>query len=462
VSRPTVFRRKSIEWAKSLAEEKGHRLQRELGPVPLFFYTIGAVIGAGIFVLPGTVAAHDAGPAVPISFLIGGIVTLAVALMYVEFAAMVPVAGSAYTYTYVSLGEIFAWIVGWDLIFEFTVIVATVAVGWSGYVNSLFHAMGFPLGEALTHNPFEGGVANLLAALGVSFVAAISLRGIRLVGQVSERLTWLKLLAILTFLGVGIAHIHPKNWQPFLSFGWEGVLRGAALTFFAYTGFDGVTAVLEEVKNPERTIPRVLLSAILTIVALYVGVAAVLTGVVPFTHLDVPNPVAFAFREMGLPAGEGLIALAILFGLLATMLANGTNGSRILFAMGRDGLLPELLGRVHPTTRTPHVAESFVFGTAALLATFFPVHTLAELANIGGLSAFFLTTLSVLVLRVTRPDTVRPFRVPAVWLVGLIGLAGTATLIASLPWVTFVRFGIWLLLGLVVYVTYGFRHARAG
>ncbi|MBE3596451.1 MAG: amino acid permease [Hydrogenibacillus sp.] len=455
-----VWRKKTVEQAKELAEEKTYKLKRELGPFQLMLLVLGSTIGAGIFVLPGVVANQHAGPGVIASFAISGLVTIAVGLAYVEFASMVPVAGSAYTYAYVALGEILAWIIGWDLIFEFTVITSTVAVGWSGYVVEILKSLGIALPETLTHDTAHGGIVNLPAVLGLVIVAAILLSGIRSVGRANAVLTWIKLAAIVFFIAVGLGYVDPANWQPFAPFGLSGIFTGAALVFFAYTGFDGVTTVLEEVKNPQRTIPFALLGGLGLLTLLYVVVAVVMLGMVPYTELDVPDPAAYALAQVGVRWGSALLSAAVVFGLIATMLGNGLSATRILFALGRDGLLPEALAKVHPTRRVPTMATYLVFGTSVLLAGFLSIGELAELANIGGLSAFALTTLSVIIMRRTKPDEPRVFRVPALWLFGSIGLVGSLTLILSLPLVTFVRFGIWLLIGLVIYFGYGMRHAK--
>ncbi|MBE3563654.1 MAG: amino acid permease [Hydrogenibacillus schlegelii] len=455
-----IWRKKTVEEARELAEEREYKLKRELGPLQLMLLVLGSTIGAGIFVLPGTVAHHYAGPGVIASFALSGLVTIAVGLAYVEFASMVPVAGSAYTYAYVALGEILAWIVGWDLIFEFTVITSTVAVGWSGYVVEIARSAGLSLPEALTRDLAHGGVVNLPAVLGLLLVASIALAGIRLVGQANAFFTWIKIAAILFFIAVGIGYVDPVHWQPFAPYGLSGILTGAALVFFAYTGFDGVTTVLEEVKNPQRTIPIALLGGLILLTLFYVVVAAVMLGMVPYTELDVPDPAAYALARVGIRWGSALLSVAVVFGLIATMLGNGLSATRILFALGRDGLLPPAIARVHPTRRVPTMATVLVFGTSIILAGFLSIGELAELANIGGLSAFLLTTVSVVVMRFRRPDEPRVFKVPALWLFAPIGIVGSLVLIASLPAVTFVRFGLWLLLGLVVYFGYGIRHAR--
>lgn len=455
-----LFRKKSIGEALELASEEKYKLNRALGPLQLMLFVLGATIGAGIFVLPGVTAALHAGPGVIMSFVIGGIVTMAVGLCYVEFASMVPVAGSAYTYSYIALGEILAWIVGWDLIFEFTVIASTVSVGWGGYVNSLLQSMGITLPVVLSHDIAHGGFINLPAILGILIVGFTALSGIKNAGRVNTFFTMAKVLAILVFLSIGIFHIRPGNWAPFAPFGWGGIMTGAALTFFAYTGFDGVTTLLEEVKNPKKDIPIALIGGLTTVTLLYVAVAAVLTGIVNYKDLDVPNPTAFALMQVGINWGGAFVSVAVLFGLIATMLANGLSATRVLFAMSRDGLLPDGIAKVSPKTRVPLIPTYVVFGTALLLGGFLSVGELAELANIGGLTAFALTTISVIVLRYTKPDEKRGFKVPAIWLIGTIGVFGSLALIASLPLVTLIRFVIWLLIGLIIYFSYGRHHAR--
>ncbi|MBE3594700.1 MAG: amino acid permease, partial [Candidatus Carbobacillus altaicus] len=452
--------KKSIEEARALADEKTYQLKRELTPLALMLFVLGATIGAGIFILPGTVAALHAGPGVIVSFLLSGLITIAVGLAYVEFASMAPVAGSAYTYSYIALGEIIAWIVGWDLLFEFTVITSTVSVGWSGYVVELLKTIGIELPTAFTRDLVSGGLINVPAILGLMFVGWIAQSGIKQSGRANAVFTWTKIGAILFFIAVGIFHIQPEHYTPFTPYGWQGVLTGAALVFFAYTGFDGVTTVLEEVKRPERSIPIAMILGLGLLTTFYVIVAIVLLGMVPYTELNVPDPAAYALVQVGLNWGGALLSVAVIFGLVATMLTNGLSATRILFAMSRDGLLPEALAKVDEKRRVPLVATYLVFAAAILMGGFLSIDELAQLANIGGLSAFFLTTLSVMIMRRVRPDAPRTFRVPALPIVGTFGLIGTVALILSLPRLTFLRFAIWLVLGLVIYFAYGVRHSR--
>ncbi|PTQ57237.1 MAG: Amino acid permease [Candidatus Carbobacillus altaicus] len=455
-----LFRKKSIEEARALADEKTYQLKRELTPLTLMLFVLGATIGAGIFILPGTVAALHAGPGVIVSFLLSGLITIAVGLAYVEFASMAPVAGSAYTYSYIALGEIIAWIVGWDLLFEFTVITSTVSVGWSGYVVELLKTIGIELPTAFTRDLVSGGLINVPAILGLMFVGWIAQSGIKQSGRANAVFTWTKIGAILFFIAVGVFHIQPEHYTPFTPYGWQGVLTGAALVFFAYTGFDGVTTVLEEVKRPERSIPIAMILGLGLLTTFYVIVAIVLLGMVPYTELNVPDPAAYALVQVGLNWGGALLSVAVIFGLVATMLTNGLSATRILFAMSRDGLLPEALAKVDEKRRVPLVATYLVFAAAILMGGFLSIDELAQLANIGGLSAFFLTTLSVMIMRRVRPDAPRTFRVPALPIVGTFGLIGTVALILSLPRLTFLRFAIWLVLGLVIYFAYGVRHSR--
>ena len=454
------LRRKSILQAKQMAEVERFKLKRELSSWQLLLYVLGATIGAGIFVLPGTTAALHAGPGVVASFIIGGIVTIAVGLAYVEFASMVPVAGSAYTYSYIALGEIIAWMIGWDLLLEFTVIASTVAVGWSGYVNSFIQSIGIHLPEVLTKDMAHGGIVNLPAIAGWLIVAWVTLSGIKNVGRANTLFTIAKVGAIILFLAIGAFHVDPINWTPFTPFGWTGVMTGAALVFFAFTGFDGVTTVLEEVKNPQKAIPRALIGGLTVLTILYALVALVLTGIVPFPGLDVPNPTVYALQTVGIQWGGAIIAVAVIFGLLATMIANTTSATRVLFAMSRDGLLPERIAQTNKKTGVPTVSIVIVVATGILLSGFLSIGELAEFANIGGLTAFALTTLSVIVLRFTRPDEPRVFKVPALWLVGIVGIGGSLALIFSLPLFTIIRFSVWLIIGLIIYLVYGYKHAK--
>jgi len=454
------LRTKSIEQANKITEVERFKLKRELGSWQLMLYVLGATIGAGIFVLPGTTAALHAGPGVIVSFLIGGIVTIAVGLAYVEFAAMAPVAGSAYTYSYIALGEIIAWMIGWDLLLEFTVIASTVAVGWSGYVDSFLQSIGIHLPGALTKDIAHGGIVNLPAVIGWLIVAWIALSGIKNVGRSNTLFTIAKVGAIILFLVIGTFHVNPVNWTPFTPFGWSGVMAGAALVFFAFTGFDGVTTVLEEVKNPQKTIPKALIGGLSVLTLIYALVAAILTGIVPFPDLDVPNPTVFALQSVGIQWGGAIVAVAVIFGLLATMIANTTSATRVLFAMSRDGLLPERIAQTNKKTGVPVLSIFIVVLTGILLSGFLSIGELAEFANIGGLTAFALTTISVIVLRYTRPDQPRAFKVPAIWLVGIIGVGGSLALIFSLPIFTILRFLIWLAIGLVIYIAYGYKHAK--
>lgn len=455
-----IFRTKSIEQAKRITEVERFKLRRELGSWQLMLYVLGATIGAGIFVLPGTTAALHAGPGVIVSFLIGGIVTIAVGLAYVEFASMAPVAGSAYTYSYIALGEFIAWIIGWDLLLEFTVISSTVAVGWSGYVNSFLQSIGIYLPEGLTKDIAHGGIVNLPAVVGWLIVAWIALSGIKNVGRSNTLFTVAKVGAIILFLIIGAFHVDPINWTPFTPFGWTGVMAGAALVFFAFTGFDGVTTVLEEVKNPQKAIPVALIGGLSVLTLLYALVALVLTGIVPFPELDVPNPTVFALQSVGIQWGGAIIAVAVIFGLLATMIANTTSATRVLFAMSRDGLLPERIAQTNNKTGVPVASVVIVVATGILLSGFLSIGELAEFANIGGLTAFALTTVSVMVLRYTKPDQPRAFKVPALWFFGIIGVGGSLALIFSLPLFTILRFSIWLVIGVIIYWVYGYKHAK--
>lgn len=448
-----VWRKKSPEAARALAEEKIFKLKRELGTWELFLLVVGSTVGVGIFVLPGVVAAEHAGPGVIISFVLSGLVALSVGLAYVELAAMVPVAGSAYTYAYVALGELLAWIIAWDLIFEFAVSTSAVAVGWSGYIVELFKSFGITLPTTLTTDTLHGGIVNLPAILAITGVVAIALLGIRQAGHSNALFTGIKLAAALFFIIIGVRFVDIANWQPIAPYGWSGIFTGAALVFFAYVGFDGITTVMEEVRDPQRTIPKAFIGGIVFIILLYVVVSAILVGMLPYPKLDVPDPVAFALLQVGVRWGSALLSTAIIFGVLAVLLADVLIVSRYLYALGRDGLLPPFFAKVHPERRVPTAATLLIFSLASILAGFLSVGELAELANIGGLTAFLLTTISVVVLRWTRPNEKRPFRVPFLPFFAIIGIVGSLLLIVSLPLITFARFSIWLVIGLIIYFT---------
>ena len=439
-----------------------HALKKAIGPLELVFFGVGAIIGTGIFVITGIAAARYAGPALVISFLIAGAACLFAALCYTEFSTLVPVAGSAYTYSYASLGEIWAWIIGWDLILEYSVSIAVIAVGWSGYMATFLAGAGLALPAALTNPPgVNGGVLNVPAILIIALITLLLITGVRESARVNSIIVAIKVAVVIIFLALGMGHINPSNWNPFLPYGWTGVITGASIVFFAYIGFDAVSTAAEEVKNPNRDLPAGILGSLAICTVLYIAVAAVLTGMVPYFSLDQSAaPVAFALQQVGIPWGAELVSAGAVLGITSVMLVLLYGQSRIFFAMSRDGLLPRIFSEVHPTFRTPLRATLLVGTATAILASLLPLQSMAELVNIGTLAAFVIVAAGIIVLRRVHPELPRPFRVPLVPLLPVLCIIFCTGLILALPTLTHLRFVIWLVVGLVIYVAYGIHHSR--
>jgi APA family basic amino acid/polyamine antiporter len=476
-----------------LAEAAGEqRLRRVLGPVELTALGVGAVIGAGIFVTTGAIARQTAGPALSVSYVVAGLACIFAALCYAEFAALVPVAGSAYTYAYATLGELFAWIIGWDLVLEYAVSSAVVATGWSGYFQSVLGSFGLSIPKALAgpvvqYDPnlgrvvATGAVINLPALLAVVGVTAVLVVGIRESARLNTVLVGIKVAAALLVIAVGARFVARANWHPFAPYGWTGLsffghtlfgrtdaggqpvgmLAGAALAFFAYIGFDSVSTHSEEAKNPQRDVPIAIVVSLVLCTALYMGVVAVVTGMVPYKHLDLAAPVADAFRRVGLPWAQFVVAAAGVAGITSVLLVTMLSQARILLAIARDGLLPaRFFGAVHPRFRTPWKSTLATGLFVAALAAFLPIGVLLLLVNMGTLLAFVLVSAAVLIMRRTHPDAPRPFRAPLVPLVPILGIASCLMLMFSLPPETWLRLVVWLALGFLVYFTYGRRHSH--
>ncbi len=434
-------------------------LRRVLGPVDLTLLGIGAIIGAGIFVLTGVAAATQAGPAIVLSYLVAGTACAFSALAYAELAAAIGGCGSAYGYSYAGLGEIVAWIIGWDLILEYGVATSAVAIGWSGYMNNALAAAGLSLPELLQKGPWEGGLINLPAALIVLTLAMLLGVGVRESVRVNAVMVLVKLFAIAVFVAVAASNVDPSNWSPFMPFGWEGVMGGAALIFFAYIGFDAVSTAAEEARNPQRDLPIGILVSLGVCTLIYILVAGLLTAVVAYPSLNVGSPVADVMLRLGYPWAAGVIAVGAIAGLTTVMLVLYYGLTRVFLAMSRDGLLPPAFAQLNPRTATP-VRVILVAGLLmAAIAGLTPIGDVAELVNIGTLAAFFLVCLGVVFLRYTHPDLPRPFRTPFSPLIPLLGAACCLYLAAQLPLVTWLRFGLWLALGLVVYFGYSRRHS---
>jgi APA family basic amino acid/polyamine antiporter len=485
-----LFRRKHA--ADLQAEAKSDtRLKRALGPVNLTALGIGAIIGAGIFVLTGQAAAKYAGPAIVISFVLAGLACAFAGLCYAEFAAMIPISGSAYTYGYATLGEFVAWIIGWDLILEYLFAAATVAVGWSGYVVSFLKEFGLVIPAQFTSAPYDhhapadagwnmwrlftegwvstGATLNVPAMLIVGFITFLLVLGIKESATFNNVIVAIKLTVILTFIAVGFAFINRHNWHPFVppgigpgEFGWGGVLRGAGVIFFAYIGFDAVSTTAQEAKNPQRDMPVGMLASLGICTVLYIVVALVLTGVVNYQTLNVSAPIAVAVDSFGknLAWLGTLVKIGAIAGLSSVILVLLLGQARIFYCISKDGLLPEIFSAVHPKFKTPWIAQLLTGAAAMLVAGLFPIGLLGELVSIGTLLAFLIVCAGVLVLRKINPDLHRPFRTPAVWLVAPLGILSCGGLMAGLPRDTWTRLIVWMAIGLAIYFTYGHRHSK--
>jgi APA family basic amino acid/polyamine antiporter len=454
-------RRKSMDAILAEAGDGNGGLARTMGVLGLTALGIGAIVGTGIFVLTGVAAAKFAGPAIVISFVIAGVVSALAALCYAELASAVPIAGSAYTYAYATLGELIAWIIGWDLILEYAVGAATVSIGWAAYFTDfLTTTLHVAVPHALRATPFEGGIVHLPAALVVLVISALLIRGTGESNRVNQIVVAIKLSIVAFFIVIGAGHVNPANWHPFFPFGASGVFGGASIIFFAYIGFDAVSTSAEEVRDPKRNLPRGIIASLAICTLLYIIVSAVLTGMVPFAQLNVASPVSFALIHVGLPWAGSIIAVGAIAGLTTVLLALLYAQSRIFFAMSRDGLLPPLFAQVHPSFRTPYISQALIGAIVAVVAALTPIDIVAELVNVGTLAAFILVSIGVILLRRREPGLPRGFRVPALPWIPLLSIAGCLVLIAKLPPLTLVRFVIWLAIGLAVYYGYGRNHSR--
>ena len=455
-----LFRRKSIDELQAAAAASG--MLKNLAAVDLLMLGIGAVIGTGIFVLTGVAAAKYAGPAVPLSFILSGLTCALAGLAYAEFASIVPASGSAYTYAYASLGEFIAFIVGWNLILEYTVTSSAVAVGWSGYVVGLFASAGLVLPHELVVAPEEGGIFNLPAVLITLFLSFLLVRGTKESVKLNRILVFVKLAAIFLFLVLAAPHVDATNWEPFLPFGYSGVVSGAAIVFFAYIGFDAVATTAEECRNAARDLPVGIIGSLFICTLLYAVVAAVLTGVVPYSMLDTAEPVAFALRHIGYNVGSAIVAVGAICGITTVLLVLLYGQARIFFAMSRDGMVPANVCKIHRRFHTPYRVTILGAIFVSAIAGVFPIGMIAEMANIGTLSAFLIASIGVMVLRKTEPDLKRNFKCPAVWLIAPLAVLSCGYLMANLPLATWHRFGFWILFGLCVYFGYSRAHSVIG
>ncbi|HEY8470450.1 MAG TPA: amino acid permease [Longimicrobiales bacterium] len=466
---------KTLEELQS--EAAAGTLRRALGPLNLTTLGIGAIIGAGIFVLTGQAAAQYAGPAIVLSFVLAAVACALAGLCYAEFASMIPVAGSAYTYAYATLGELFAWIIGWDLILEYSLGAATVSVGWSGYVVSFLRDIGIHLPPQLTaatgstvtlaDGSTVTALFNLPAALVVLLATTLLILGIRESATANAVVVVIKVAVILLFVAFGFSFVQPENWRPFIpentgtmgEFGWSGVLRGAGVIFFAYIGFDAVSTAAQEARNPQKDIPIGILASLAICTVLYIAVSAVLTGIVPYRELLVPDPMAVGIDATGLTWLRPLIKLGAIAGLSSVILVMMLGQTRVFYAMSRDGLLPSAFSNIHPRFKTPYITTALTGVAVAVAGGLFPIGILGELVSIGTLLAFVIVCAGILVLRRTAPDVPRPFRVPGSPVVPILGLLACFYLMAGLPWPTWERLLVWLVVGMVIYWSYGRRNA---
>jgi len=463
---------------KESKEEGEHALKRSLGPVNLILIGIGIIIGAGLFSLTGIAAGQHSGPAVTISFLIAALGCTFAALCYAEFSAMIPVSGSAYTYSYATMGELFAWIIGWDLMLEYSVGAATVAISWSQYLTKFLSWFDLYLPPQLTLSPFEtakaangdvvSGIINLPAALIVILVTSIIIRGTKGSALVNAIIVSLKVGVVLVFIAVGWSFINPQNYHPYIpentgvwgTYGWSGILRGAGLVFFVFIGFDAVSTAAQEAKNPQRNMPIGIIGSLVVCTILFVIFAHVMTGMANYKEfIGSGAPVAIAIEKTHYQWLSKAIVLAILIGYTSVILVDLLGQSRVFFSMSKDGLLPKIFSDIHPKFRTPWKSNILLCGFIALFAAFVPIRVVGEMTSIGTLLAFVMVCAGILILRKQQPDVHRPFKTPWVPLIPILGILTCFAMMTFLPGDTWLRLVIWLAIGLVIYYTYGKKNS---
>lgn len=458
----SLFRKKSISALIREAGQKDTTLKKELGAFDLTMLGIGAIIGTGIFVLTGVAAAEHAGPALIISFIISGLACVFAALCYAEFASAVPVSGSAYTYSYATFGELIAWILGWVLILEYGLASSAVASGWSGYFQGLLSGFGIHLPKAISsaYDPANGTFVDIPAIAIIFIITMLLTQGVKKSARLNTIMVVIKMAVVLLFIAVGVWYVEPANWTPFMPFGFSGVVTGAATVFFAYIGFDAVATAAEEVKNPQKNMPIGIIASLLVCTTLYIVVSAILTGIVPYTDLGVKNPVAFALNYINQDWVAGFISLGAITGITTVLLVMVYGQSRLFYAISRDGLLPKVFSKVDKKKQTPIVNSWITCVLVAFFAGVLPLNKLAELVNIGTLFAFMTVSIGILYLRKNKQAPTTGFRVPFVPLIPILAFLFCGYLALQLPATTWKSFGVWLVIGLVVYFGYGRRHSK--
>ena len=461
-----LLKTKSIEQLVGDAERGGKALRRTLTAMDLTLLGIGAIIGTGIFVLTGTAAANQAGPAIVVSYMAAGLACGFAALCYAEFAAMIPIAGSAYTYSYATLGEIFAWMIGWDLILEYAVGSMTVAIGWSGYFQRILSGFGLQLPTWMSAAPAaaDGALINLPAVIIVLLIMILLVVGVRESARFNAVMVAVKIAAVLFFIVVGVGYVKPENWSPFMPYEWAGVMTGAAVVFFAYIGFDAVSTTAEEAKNPSRDLPIGIIASLVICTILYVVVAGILTGIVPVVDYKADPqflnaPVGYALAVIEKDWAAGLVSAGAVAGITSVLLVMLMSQPRIFFSMSRDRLLPAGVSKVHPRFQTPYITTIITCVAVAIAAGFIPIQVVGEMTSIGTLFAFVVVSVAVIVLRIKRPDAHRPFKVAGGPIIPVLGVLSCVYLMLSLSVMTWVRFLVWLDLGMLIYWFYGRTHS---